>query len=235
MKQELKRIEETLNKLEKLKNADYPQPTEVKNPTFSFKICRDAPKDNSPQDTSDSSIQKLEQSNHPDLPNLNTSNSSDRLIADTNTGIDQEINLSENAVEDYSQVPDCETFENDATKLSQVVSQIQDLYYEGPIVDGWLEFFPPAPEAKAGTLREVSFERAIDHVVEVCIAPEEQISESPNASYLLCGLDELGNLWSYPCPLEQLPSVSIAIARYHKLQQLLQQKHHLETQLNTVE
>lgn len=112
------------------------------------------------------------------------------------------------------------------------MSQIQDLYYEGPIVDGWLEFLPPAPEAKAGTLREVSFERAIDHIVEVrSLAPEEQITESPNASYLLCGLDELGNLWSYPCPLEQLPSVTIAIARYHKLQQLLQQKHRFETSL----
>lgn len=49
--------------------------------------------------------------------------------------------------------------------------------------------------------------------------------------YRLCGLDESGDAWSYVCPLDQLPSVSIAIARYQQLRQLIARKQSLETRL----
>jgi hypothetical protein len=112
--------------------------------------------------------------------------------------------------------------------IEQVVHQIQDLYHEGPIVDGYLEYYPPAPEQDDPTLREVCFERVIDRLEEVSNLTSGQKIGLPGASYRLCGVDASGQQWSYPCPLDQLPSVSMAIARYQKLQQLLQQKHKLE-------
>jgi len=39
-------------------------------------------------------------------------------------------------------------------------------------------------------------------------------------------------VWSRPCPSEQIPSVSLAIARYQRLRQLLARKQQLETRLN---
>jgi hypothetical protein len=95
-------------------------------------------------------------------------------------------------------------------ELQQIVQQIKDLYLEGPIVDGWLESHPSEEAPGAAT-------------------PE--ISSSPRAGYRLCGLDAAGNMWFRPCPTEQLPSVSIAIARYQKLRQLLDRKQHIETRL----
>lgn len=94
-------------------------------------------------------------------------------------------------------------------ELQQIVRQIQDLYLEGPIVDGWLESHPSEEPPRAATLEKVT-------------------CESPRVGYRLCGLDAAGNTWSYPCPPDQLPSVSIAIARYHKLQQLLVRKQYIE-------
>ena len=111
--------------------------------------------------------------------------------------------------------------------VEQVVHQIQDLYHEGPIVDGYLEYYPPAPQGDS-MLREVCFERVIDRFEEVSNLTSGQEIDLPGASYRLCGVDGSGHQWSYPCPLDQLPSVSMAIARYQKLQQLLQQKHELE-------
>ncbi len=88
----------------------------------------------------------------------------------------------------------------DRTKLQQIVQQIQHLYYEGPLVDGWLEFNP----------------------------------RSIPAGYHLCGLDAEGKMWTHPCPPEQLPSVSLAIARYQKILQLLKHKRQIEKILNSL-
>ena len=163
MKNALKRIEEALNQLEKLKNTANPQPSTAKKRTYSFEIFLKTAK-------SDSDVQQQ--------------------------------------------------------------SDSQDLYYEGPIVDGWLEYYPPAPAAENCTLREISFERVIDNVEAFgSVSSEQETNSLPGASYRLCGLDASGKQWSYPCPLDQLPSVSMAIARYQQLQQLLQQKQELDQRI----
>lgn len=54
------------------------------------------------------------------------------------------------------------------------------------------------------------------------------------STYRLCGLDEDGQLWCRFCPVEQVPDVSLAIARYQRLQILLTRKRSLESQLNTL-
>ncbi|NJL21128.1 MAG: hypothetical protein HC895_10385 [Leptolyngbyaceae cyanobacterium SM1_3_5] len=120
------------------------------------------------------------------------------------------------------------------TELQQVMRQIQALYEDGPIIDGWLDAHAPAAVAAAAdpsTLRHAEVDRLMDYVQEICQTPPAAIDSSP-AGYRLCGLDADGKLWSRPCPPDQLPQVSLAIARYQKLRQLLARKQQLETQLH---
>jgi hypothetical protein len=95
----------------------------------------------------------------------------------------------------------------------QILQQIQDIYLEGPITEGWLESIEDSKQqGEAGTSTLVT---------------------SPFfPSYRLCGLDTDGKLWSRPIPPQQLPSISLAIARYQKLRQLLSRKQELENRLS---
>lgn len=122
-------------------------------------------------------------------------------------------------------------------ELEQTVLEIQALYLEGPIVDGWLESHPHgSPQVMqpigAATLRHAEIDRLMDYVEEICRIPTMNGSEAPRTGYRLCGLDADGQLWSRPCPPQQVPYVSLAIARYQKLRILFARKQNLETRLN---
>jgi hypothetical protein len=52
-----------------------------------------------------------------------------------------------------------------------------------------------------------------------------------HAEYQLCGLNDDGQVWSSPVPLAQVASISMAIVRHQKLQTLLVQKQSLERRL----
>ena len=119
------------------------------------------------------------------------------------------------------------------TELQQTMRQIHALYEEGPIIDGWLDTHArPTSVEPSATLRHVEVDRLMDYVQEICqTQPSKVAGESPQTDYRLCGLDADGKLWSRPCPAEQLPQVSLAIARYQKLRQLLARKQQLENQL----
>ncbi|PPS45667.1 hypothetical protein [Chroococcidiopsis sp. TS-821] len=112
-------------------------------------------------------------------------------------------------------------------QIKQVVQQIKDLYHEGPIVDGWLESRYQSSPHEVTTVNYVKATYKFDQNEITC--------EAPRPDYYLCGVDEVGQKWSYPCPMEQLPSVSIAIARYQKLQYLLARKRSLEAFLNRLQ
>ncbi len=119
------------------------------------------------------------------------------------------------------------------TELHKIVRQIQDLYLQGPIVNGWLESHEKDPQpSDTATLRHGEVDRLMDYVEEICAAQTQQKSSDKVAGYRLCGLDDNGEVWSRPCPPEQLPSVSMAIARHQKLRQLLADKQKLENRLN---
>lgn len=134
-------------------------------------------------------------------------------------------------------------------ELEQITLQIQAVYADGPIVEGWLESqashvqsHPSASSADVATLRHGEVDRLIDYVEAICNSnqvpqnqaqPSVQTSEeSPCTAYRLCGLDADGRLWSRSCPTQQVPYVSLAIARYQKLRILLSQKQNLENRLN---
>lgn len=112
-------------------------------------------------------------------------------------------------------------------ELQQILHQITNLYIEGPIVDGWLESYQcPAPTDMTQRGESVT---QMDYVQQGYIESGKVSCESPHAGYRLCGLNPDGQKWFRICPLEQLPSVTMAIARYQNLQQLLERKHYYET------
>lgn len=119
-------------------------------------------------------------------------------------------------------------------QLHTIVRQIQDIYMDGPIVEGWLESHARQPEADQG-VRRAEVDHLMDYVTQPWHQPEgdETVTcESPRAGYRLCGLDADGQFWVRTCPADQVPSVSLAIARYQKLRQLLSRKSDLETRLS---
>ena len=118
-------------------------------------------------------------------------------------------------------------------ELQQILKQIQKLYADGPLLDGWLESHARQPEPGEEALRPAAVDRLMNYINENCSELDDSVScQSPRTGYRLCGLREDGQLWSHPCPPEQVPSVSLAIARYQKLRQLLGRKEYLEVRLN---
>ncbi|MDX2214292.1 MAG: hypothetical protein SFY66_13465 [Oculatellaceae cyanobacterium bins.114] len=122
-------------------------------------------------------------------------------------------------------------------ELQQILMEIQELYLEGPIVDGWLESEnseerspATAPLRHADPDRLMGYVQAIgSHTSHTALTATH---DSPRKGYRLCGLDADGQLWSRPCPPDQLAHVSLAIARYQKLRQLLARKQELESRLS---
>jgi hypothetical protein len=135
--------------------------------------------------------------------------------------------------------------------LQQVLRQIQDLYLEGPIVDGWLESYT-CQDGEAPEFRHAEVDCLMNYVEKLSTNSEpsetdttpaygtQQQSEAIRASaqanptgagYRLCGLNEDGQLWFRHCPAEQVPAVSLAIVRYQRLRTLLSRKQDLENRL----
>lgn len=111
-------------------------------------------------------------------------------------------------------------------ELQQVVQQIQALYAEGPILDGWLESEEPVYSGEQLHVQKAQRDRYLGYAEEIC---NENVSyQTPRTGYHLCGFDEHGQPWSRPCPPEQVASVSVAIARYQKICELLERKSALE-------
>jgi hypothetical protein len=197
MKETLKHIQETLEQIETLKQSTA-EPSTITDRPISFQISPIAPKEDRLQ-----------------LPQLFPEDSVDALpVGETKV----ERSPAGTPVE---RARAAQLF-----ALEQVVQQIQALYYEGPIVDGWIDSFPTALESEDEG-EEIVFERPN---LSTEVSSESNASLSI-ASYRVCGLDEFGQQWSYACSVEQLLELSVAISRYRKIQELLAQKRQLEAQL----
>lgn len=114
-------------------------------------------------------------------------------------------------------------------ELEIILQQIQYIYLEGQVINGWLESNTQPMEGTA-TLRHGEIEAILDYVQKISQS-EVTVNQSSRTDYRLCGVDATGQLWSRPCSVEEVPSLSIAIARYQKLRQLLGRKHYLESRL----
>jgi hypothetical protein len=121
-------------------------------------------------------------------------------------------------------------------ELQSVLRQIQDIYMEGPIVDGWLESYAHQ-NGEDPTFRHADVDCLMDYIEKMRKAsppppPTVPPSTDASAGYRLCGLNEDGQLWFRHCPAEQVPEVGLAIARYQRLRLLLSRKQHLENRLS---
>lgn len=142
------------------------------------------------------------------------------------------------------------------TRLRKVVGQIQTIYAEGPVVDGWLESSKKPGLATSsdsvkgadGAQSQLTADRALfRHAdVDALMAYVQSLESPPPPSktppapeddlpaYRLCRLDESGQVMSRPCPPDQVAAVSMAIARYQKLSQLIECRQTIETQLKQI-
>lgn len=128
--------------------------------------------------------------------------------------------------------------------LKQTVRQIQDIYLEGPIVDGWLEAIE-TPGNQMPPLQDAAILRHADpqdlnHYIEQLYngqspppggLPSPSLSGGGATRYRLCTLDADGRMKCLICPDDQLTTISLAVARNQKLRQLLNQKNYLEARL----
>ncbi|MGB3311180.1 MAG: hypothetical protein WBG32_16165 [Nodosilinea sp.] len=130
--------------------------------------------------------------------------------------------------------------------LKQTVQRIQAIYMEGPIVDGWLETIDDqsgaATAIDSALLRHADPQDLSGYVDRLCQSLESPAQPSLSSSalgrpgYRLCNLDADGRVQYFPCPPDQLSTISLAIARHQKLRQLLDHKQFLEARLKrTVE
>ena len=120
-------------------------------------------------------------------------------------------------------------------ELATIGQTIQNIYLEGPILDGWLESLGTVSQQdeKTQALRHADISQLVSFVEKLQtgkIQPKD-IQTVPS-NYRLCGINPDGQLWSYPCPPAQVPAVSMAIARHHKLRQLRIRQSDLETRLS---
>jgi len=113
--------------------------------------------------------------------------------------------------------------------LIDIHQKIQAIYQEGPLLDCWLESHQNISFSVSNQTRKANQDHLMGYIEELT---ENNISyQSPRFGYHLCGRDKTGKIWSQSCPADQVGEVTIAIARYQKLQQLLAEKKKIETRL----
>lgn len=116
-------------------------------------------------------------------------------------------------------------------ELQELTLRIQDIRLEGPVIDGWLDSQPEATPKHPGFLQHAELADLQSYVDEIhpSLLGSGEISE--RVAYRLCHLDTDGQVRCQECPVDQVASVSLAIARHQKLRQLLSRKQHLELRL----
>lgn len=126
-------------------------------------------------------------------------------------------------------------------ELATIVHTIQALYLEGPVLDAWLESLAVPSSAETIAFRHADIDQLLGFVEKLQVGKiqpddlntlEDYCMAQKNATYRLCGLNPDGKLWTYPCPAEQIPILSMAIARHHQLRQLRIRQADLETRLS---
>lgn len=186
MKAELKRIEATLQQTGTIKPTSDPEPAATAKtqtrPAYSFEIYSATQKRHLPprqqsshatqhtssEDSSAISVQSAQISAHPEpqLPNFNRSSKYHRHVSRP---------IRPPWLEAPTDVVACQKH------LQQIVHQIQTIYQEGPIVNGWLESSGHKLEPTTQLSRESS-EYRTEYVAAACSFDQGRVTcESPRA------------------------------------------------------
>ena len=109
-------------------------------------------------------------------------------------------------------------------ELQDIASHSQELTSSGTVLAAWLES------------RTFMLGTNGDNIPTpyVTVNPIDLTAVDPQAGYRLCGLDEHGNLWTRPCAMTEILSVSQAIARYQQLKDLAERKQQVELHIRQV-
>ncbi len=224
MKTDLEKIAAALEKLESLNNSSNQQPAKSQ-PSINNVVLEEKSSDNSaPHAIPPISVQQSPRKT-PTLPAFNSPSVSDRQPSQGPAIASTEPLKAPNDSNDPVLL---------LAQEQEIVRQIQELYQEGPIVDGYLESYYPSGSEQDLIVYDAT-QPSVEYVGAVVSSEVGKVTcEAPRSAYRLCGVYPSGQKWAYPCPLEQLASVSMAIARYEKLVQLLERRQAITTRLSEV-
>ena len=117
------------------------------------------------------------------------------------------------------------------------MQRIKAIYAEGPVVNGWLESASSqtstsTAQTHSSVFRHADADDLMAYIQRLDISPTVVVKPvNADPQYRLCMIDQMGKVQSRPCPSEQVPAVSIAIARHQKLRQIIARKQQIEQQL----
>jgi hypothetical protein len=109
-------------------------------------------------------------------------------------------------------------------ELQDIETQSIEINANGPILAAWLE---------SRTFKRTATGAAIP-TPYVTIEASGLATVDPEAGYRLCGLDEYGALWTRPCSMAEILSVSQAIARYQQLKDLNTRQQQVESHIRQI-
>jgi hypothetical protein len=109
-------------------------------------------------------------------------------------------------------------------ELQDIEQSIQKITASGPTLAAWLEFRSFKPGV-TGEQIPTPYE-TVDVLTLTAV--------DARAGYRLCGLDEHGKLWTRPCLMSEILSVSMAIARYQQVKVLLEQQEKIEFRISQI-
>lgn len=110
-------------------------------------------------------------------------------------------------------------------ELQQIERRTSEITTSGPILAAWLESRSFKPSQITGKTIPTPY---------VTVDVERSIEIDPEAGYRLCGLDEYGQLWTRPCAMAEILSVSQAIARYQQIKDLTDRKQTIELHIRQI-
>jgi hypothetical protein len=109
-------------------------------------------------------------------------------------------------------------------ELQDIAQNSLNIAASGPILAAWLE----SRTFKLGTTGEPI---PTPYITVDSIGLTEI---DPQAGYRLCGLDEHGKLWTRPCLMAEILTVSQSIARYQQLKDLNDRKQQVELHIRQI-
>ena len=109
-------------------------------------------------------------------------------------------------------------------ELADIAAQTQEIATSGTILAAWLESRTFTPGTTGETIPNPY----------ITVDPIDLTTIDSQAGYRLCGLDEYGNLWTRPCAMAEILSISQAIARYQQLKDLTERKQQVELHIRQV-
>jgi hypothetical protein len=109
-------------------------------------------------------------------------------------------------------------------ELADIEEDSLKITASGPVLAAWLESRTFKPGTLSGAIP----------TPYVTVEAIDLTTIDPAVGYRLCGLDEYGKLWTRPCEMAEILSISQSIARYQQLKDLTDRKQQIEQHIRQV-